>query len=155
MAFDAQGNLLLATGDNTSPFASNGYAPIDERPDRLAFDAQRSSGNTQDLRGKILRIKVQDDGTYHCPAGNLFPQNVDSNGLRGRPEIYVMGCRNPFRISYDTRRNYLFWGDIGADAGKVDTARGPMGHDEINRARAAGNFGWPLFYWRQPGIPRL
>src|SRR4029453_1451187 len=32
--FDAAGNLYLSTGDDTDPFASNGYAPIDERTDR-------------------------------------------------------------------------------------------------------------------------
>lgn len=141
LTFDAEGNLFLSTGDNTSPFASDGYAPIDEQPGRKAFDAQRSAGNTNDLRGKILRIKPLDDGSYACPPGNLFN---DGSG-RGAPEIYVMGCRNPFRISYDDRRKLLFWGDIGPDAGKNDTARGPMGHDEINRARQAGNYGWPYF----------
>ena len=29
--FDEDGNLLLATGDDTNPFQSDGYAPIDER----------------------------------------------------------------------------------------------------------------------------
>ena len=33
IAFDAQGNLYLSTGDNTNPFKVN-YAPIDERADR-------------------------------------------------------------------------------------------------------------------------
>lgn len=141
LIFDESGNLFLSTGDNTSPFASEGYAPIDERPGRKAFDAQRSSANTADLRGKIVRIKPLDDGTYTCPPGNLF--NNAAGG--GAPEIYVMGCRNPFRISYDERRKLLFWGDIGPDAGKNDPDRGPMGHDEINRARTAGNFGWPYF----------
>lgn len=159
MEFDEQGNLFLATGDNTSPFASDGFAPIDERPGRQAFDAQRSSANTQDLRGKILRIKPLEDGRYVCPNGNLFtrkeilvaehPANqqpiTNNQQLKGRAEIYVMGCRNPFRISYDERRKFLFWGDIGSDAGKADTARGPLGHDEINRAREAGFYGWPYF----------
>lgn len=55
--FDAQGNLYLSTGDDSNPFASDGYTPIDERASRNpAFDAQRSAGNTNDLRGKILRI---------------------------------------------------------------------------------------------------
>ena len=68
IAFDADGNLLLSTGDDTNPFQSDGYAPIDERADRNpAFDAQRSSGNTNDLRGKILRIKVQEDGWLRHP----------------------------------------------------------------------------------------
>src|SRR5690606_40158680 len=73
IVFDAEGNLYLPTGDDTSPFFSDGYTPIDERADRNpAFDAQRSSGNTNDLRGKILRIKVRDIGSYTIPHGNLF-----------------------------------------------------------------------------------
>ncbi len=56
-----------------------------------------------------------------------------------------MGCRNPFRISLDPRRHLLFWGEVGPDAGEPDTSRGPAGHDEVNRARAAGFFGWPYF----------
>ena len=148
LAFDGDGNLFLSTGDNTSPFASDGFAPIDERPGRQAFDAQRSAANTNDLRGKILRIKPLEDGGYVCPKGNLFVneavyvrgnsadvQSGFSNTTKGKAEIYIMGCRNPFRISYDDRRKLLFWGDIGPDAGKADTARGPLGHDEINRAR--------------------
>ena len=150
MTFDAAGNLFLATGDNTSPFASDGFAPTDEQPGRAAFDAQRSSGNTADLRGKILRIRPLDDGTYICPGGNLFNErdlHIKPGHQFGEkhPAVYVMGCRNPFRISYDDRRNFLFWGDIGPDAGEVKPERGPLGHDEINRARAAGNFGWPYF----------
>lgn len=150
--FDPEGNLYLSTGDNTNPFASEGYSPSDERPGRSAWDAQKSSSNTNDLRGKILRIKPLPDGSYLCPKGNLFAENEvhikDAQALKGhpnRPEIYVMGCRNPFRISLDGRRKLLFWGEVGPDAGEPDTARGPQGHDEVNRARAAGFFGWPYF----------
>ena len=53
----SNGNLLLSTGDDTNPFQSDGYAPIDERANRNpAFDAQRTAANTNDLRGKVLRI---------------------------------------------------------------------------------------------------
>ena len=72
IAFDAQGNLFVSTGDNTNPFAT-GYAPIDERAGRSPWDAQKSSANTNDLRGKILRIRPQPDGSYTIPDGNLFP----------------------------------------------------------------------------------
>ncbi len=66
--FDAEGNLYLSTGDDTNPFASDGYTPIDDREGRNpAFDARRSSANTNDLRGKILRIKVAEDGSYTIP----------------------------------------------------------------------------------------
>lgn len=70
----ANGNLFIAVGDNTNPFESSGFAPpIDEREGREPWDAQKSAGNTNDLRGNILRIKPEDDGTYTIPEGNLFP----------------------------------------------------------------------------------
>jgi cytochrome c len=74
LTFGPDGNLYLSTGDNTSPFASDGFSPSDETPGRASFDAQSSSANTNDLRGKILRIHPEPDGTYTIPAGNLFPK---------------------------------------------------------------------------------
>lgn len=139
--FGPGGLLYLSTGDNTNPFASDGYSPSDERPGRSAWDAQRSSSNTNDLRGKILRIKPEPDGTYTIPEGNLF----DDEDPLTRPEIYVMGCRNPYRISVDPQRGWLFWGDVGPDAGEDGEGRGPRGHDEFNVASQPGYFGWPLF----------
>jgi len=141
MEFGPDGNLYIGTGDNTNPFNdSEGFAPIDQRSDRGPWDAQRTSANTKNNNGKILRIRPEPDGTYSIPDGNLFPKD----GSVGHPEIYVMGCRNPWRISLDQRTGYLYWGDVGPDAGS-DGARGPRGYDEINQARQAGNFGWPYF----------
>ena len=141
LAFDADGNLFLSTGDDTSPFESDDYTPIDERPGRHPFDAQGSSANTNDLRGKVLRIHPEPDGTYTIPEGNLFPPGTPLT----RPEIYVMGGRNLFRISVDSHTGYLYWGDVGPDAGEDGPDRGPRGHDEINQARGPGFFGWPYF----------
>lgn len=139
LEFDQQGNLFIGVGDNTNPFDSDGYAPIDERPGRQPWDAQRSSGNTNDLRGKILRIKPQSDGSYTIPEGNLFAEGT----AKTRPEIYVMGCRNPFRLSIDSKTGYLYWGDVGPDAGEDNELRGPKGIDEINQAQKSGYWGWP------------
>ncbi len=141
IAWDKAGNLYLSTGDNTNPHGSNGYSPSDEREGRSAWDAQKSSANTNDLRGKIIRIKPQPDGTYTIPEGNLFPKGTPKT----RPEIYTMGHRNPFRISVDKRTGYVYWGEVGPDAAKPDEKRGPAGHDEVGQARKAGNFGWPHF----------
>ncbi|GLR18716.1 PQQ-dependent sugar dehydrogenase [Portibacter lacus] len=139
LEFGPNGNLFITLGDNTNPFESSGYAPIDERPGRALWDAQKSAANTNDLRGKILRIKPEDDGTYSIPEGNLFPPGTPKT----RPEIYVMGLRNPFRHSIDSKTGYLYWGDIGPDAGKPDPKRGPDGMGEFNQARKAGFWGWP------------
>lgn len=144
LAFDAAGNLLISTGDNINPFESEGFNPADERVGRAIWDAQSSAGNTMDLRGKILRITPQDDGSYTIPSGNLFPPDTPLT----RPEIFVMGCRNPFRISVDERTGTVYWGEVGPDARSRNPARGPPGYDEINQARAPGNFGWPFFISR-------
>jgi cytochrome c len=141
LEFGPDSTLYISTGDNTNPFASDGYAPIDERPGRSAWDAQGSSANANDLRGKVLRIRPEADGTYSIPDGNLFPKD----GSAGRPEIYVMGCRNPFRIAIDAHTGWLYWGDVGPDATNDHPQRGPRGHDEVNQAQGPGFFGWPYF----------
>ena len=139
LRFGPDRNLYISTGDNTNPFASDGYTPIDERPGRSAWDAQKSASNTNDLRGKILRIHPESDGTYSIPDGNLFPPD---DPLR-RPEIYIMGCRNPFRMTLDSETGWLYFGDVGPDAFSDNPNRGPKGYDEFNQARGAGNYGWP------------
>ena len=141
LCFDAQGNLYAATGDNSNAFFTR-YALIDDRSGTQykPHDALRSAGNTNDLRGKILRIHPEPDGSYTIPAGNLFAKDTPGT----RPEIYIMGCRNPYRITVDRPTGILYWGEVGPDADR-DSTRGPRGYDEFNQARQAGNFGWPLF----------
>jgi len=140
LAWDKNKNLFISTGDNTVPFESDGYAPLDRREGRKTFDAERSAGNPNDLRGKILRIHPEADGSYTIPEGNLFAKGASGT----RPEIYVMGCRNPYRISVDPATSYVYWGEVGPDAGQ-DSRHGPRGYDEFNQAKKAGNFGWPYF----------
>ena len=139
--FGPDGNLFISTGDNTHPHGdSAGYAPLDGRPGMEPWDAQKSAANPADLRGKILRIRPTAEGGYTIPSGNLFPPGTPGT----RPEIYCMGCRNPWRMSVDAATGIVYWGEVGPDAGG-DGPRGPRGHDEINQARQAGNFGWPYF----------
>jgi cytochrome c len=134
MQFDSKGNLLLSTGDDTTP---GDQSLTDDRPGQLYRDAARSAGNTMDLRGKILRIRPNEKSGYTIPDGNLF-----ADSAQGRAEIYVMGLRNPYTIAYDDKTGLLYWGDVGPD-GKSHVDRGPWGFDEINRTGSAGNFGWP------------
>lgn len=139
MVFDQNGNLYLTTGNNTvNP--PQGTSNLDERPGRKVHDDQRTGGNTNDLRGKILRIHPEPDGSYTIPEGNLFPPGTD----KARPEIYTMGHRNPWRVSIDSKTGYIYWGEVGPDASK-DTIYGPRGYDEFNQAKKPGFFGWPYF----------
>ena len=134
LAFLPDGTLLVSTGDNTDPFDAAGAAPLDARLGRERFDARRTSANPFDLRGKILRVAA--DGAI--PDGNRFPRS----GLLGRPEIYAMGVRNPFRLAVDPATGRLFVGDIGPDAHE-DAPRGPRGYDELDVADGPSDFGWP------------
>ena len=149
IAFGGDGLLYLSTGDNATPFdvpknpiANHGFAPLDNRKGLEQYDARRTSSNPNDLRGKVIRIKINEDASYSIPDGNLFAKDQPDT----RPEIYTMGTRNAYRLSVDQKNNFVYWGDVGPDSDKdsLDT-RGPKGYDEINQARQAGYFGWPLF----------
>ena len=148
LTFGKGRELFLSTGDNATPFNQanskyklDGYGPMDNREGFEQYDARRSSSNTNDLRGKVLRINVNTDGTYTIPQGNLFPVGT----AKTRPEIYTMGTRNSYRISVDKKTGYLYWGDVGPDAQEDNPERGSRGYDELNQAKKAGYFGWPLF----------
>ncbi len=142
MLFDKDKNLYLSTGDNTFSRASDGFTPLDERPGKSAEDSQKGSSNSNDLRGKILRIHPEPDGTYTIPEGNLFPKGTPLT----RPEIYTMGNRNPWRLAIDSKTGWLYWGEVGPDGSRDDLEkRGPQSYDEFNLAKKPGNYGWPYF----------
>jgi cytochrome c len=73
--------------------------------------------NTNDLRGKILRIHPRDDGTYSIPEGNLFPKAADGGPgtPKTRPEIYIMGNREPYTLAIDPKTKWVVWGEVGPD----------------------------------------
>jgi len=151
MAFDAQGNLYLATGDNTADGVNSNFGAFDSRT--LGNDASRTSANTNDLRGKILRIHPEANGTYTIPSANLWETlnlAVTDTG-KVRKEIYAMGFRQPYRISVDKSTGRLFVGEVGADAkAAVTPSLGPIGYEELNLIKAPGFYGWPFFSINQP-----
>ncbi|WP_225000068.1 PQQ-dependent sugar dehydrogenase [Cesiribacter sp. SM1] len=138
MAWDEQGNLYLSVGCDTAPTQ---YAPLPfTNEGGRGQDGARTAGNTNDLRGTILRIRPRPDGSYTIPEGNLFPEGTPNT----RPEIFIMGNRNPWRLTVDSETGYLHWGEVGPDAGANAEIYGPMGYDEFNVAKAPGNYGWPF-----------
>ncbi|MBM7513499.1 PKD repeat protein [Nocardioides cavernae] len=161
--FGDGGVLHLATGDNTSSSDNDGYSPHDERTGRSDYDAQKSSANTNDLRGKILRVIPRNDDagdvnptagdgiSYDIPESNLFGEGgaypsalyPDADPAKTRPEIYVMGLRNPYRLGVDADTDALYWGEVGPDSRVNSPNRGPRHFEEFNRTEAAMNGGWP------------
>ncbi len=86
-------------------------------------------GNSQDLSnmlGKILRIDVDQGDLYGIPADNPF------QGANMKSEIYAIGLRNPWRISFDRGGDHvLFAADIGQNL-----------YEEVNIIDRGGNYGW-------------
>jgi PKD repeat protein/type 1 glutamine amidotransferase len=109
-------------------------------------DARRGAQNTNDLRGKVLRIKVSEDGSYTIPAGNMFGVGT----AKTRPEIYAMGFRNPFRIQVDSN-DVAYVTDYSPDSNTPQNFRGPAGTGRVEIVRKPSNYGWPLCY--SPDLP--
>src|SRR5688572_8163931 len=107
LAFGPDGKLYISVGDNLA-----------------SDDIQRLDS----YRGKVLRVNP--DGT--APVDNPFFDGVGPN----RDEIWALGFRNPFRMSFDpTGRLYL--ADVGGN--EPSTAI-----EEINLVVAGANYGWPF-----------
>jgi glucose/arabinose dehydrogenase len=92
-------------------------------------------GHAQDrgsLLGKILRIDVDHGSPYSIPKGNPL------RGKKGRPEIWAIGLRNPWRMALDPATHSLWIGDVGQDL-----------VEEVDRVRVGDgrlrNFGWSRF----------
>ena len=107
---------------------------------RETFDAQRASATRTICAAKFCGSSPKTTERTASRREICFP----ADGSPGRPEIYTMGHRNPYRISIDPETGWLYWGEVGPDAQMtIRPTRGPRGYDEINQAREAGNYGWP------------
>lgn len=109
LAFGPDGMLYISTGDGGS-----------------AGDPQGHGRDLGTLLAKILRIDVDGDhGTapYVIPSDNPF---VGRSGAR--PEVWLTGLRNPWRMRFDRKTGDLWIGDAGQDAWEeIDVARAGVG----------------------------
>ncbi len=145
LTFDNKGDLWFSIGNNTrNPGTDDGNGYVDTTEE--SRDDQGHASNTNDFRGKILRIHPiasagADGKLYTIPAGNLKEKYASmwagAEADKVKPEIYTMGHRSNYTIAVDTVKNLLSWGDIGPDDG-WDT-------EEYNLTAAPGYFGWPYF----------
>ncbi|MEZ4849957.1 MAG: PQQ-dependent sugar dehydrogenase [Bacteroidia bacterium] len=87
------------------------------------------------IRGKILRIHPEDDGSY------TIRKSIPKDR---RPEIYTMGHRNPWRVSTELKTGYILLGEVGPDASEETPSLALVDMTEFMELKGPG-FGWPYF----------
>ncbi len=114
-------------------FGPDGFLYIGMGDGGSANDPENRAQNPQALLGKLLRLDVDSATPYAIPSDNVY---ASAGG--GRPEIFALGLRNPWRFSFDRVSGDLYIGDVGQ--GAIEEV------DYLPRGRASGdNFGWRFF----------
>ncbi len=132
---DPLGRILLRYDQ---PFQNHNGGAIAFGPDGFLYIASGDGGSGGDpqghgqrmntLLGKILRIDVDSMEPYAVPPDNPF-RGISSV----RPEIWALGLRNPWRISFDRLNGRLFAADVGQ-----------VTWEEVDIIERGGNYGWRI-----------
>jgi glucose/arabinose dehydrogenase len=117
-----QGNLYICSGDGGG-LEDNAFGHL---PGGNAL-------STETLLGKILRIHIEDDGSYTIP-----PDNPYFGADTAKQEIWARGLRNPWRASFDSRTGNMFFGDVG------ETLREEVNVNPRSNPGGGENYGWRL-----------
>lgn len=119
----------LAFGPDGYLYVAVGVGAAEDGPHMVAQE-------TDSLRGKLLRLDVRGVSTYTIPVDNPLVAVAGA-----RPEIWALGLRNPWRISFDRVTGDLYIVDVGQSTA-----------EEVNfqPAGSAGgqNYGWPCWEGR-------
>jgi glucose/arabinose dehydrogenase len=114
LAFGPDGKLYIGMGDGGG-----------------GGDPQETGQDPTKLLGKLLRLDVDAARPYAIPAGNPYAGRTD-----GRPEIWALGMRNPWRFSFDRTAGLLYVADVGQNR-----------LEEVNvvpAVQAGVNYGWDV-----------
>lgn len=114
-------------------FGPDGYLYIGMGDGGSQNDPQNNAQNPDTLLGTLLRIDVNvTDELYGIPPDNPF-----ADGANGRPEVWAIGLRNPWRFSFDRQTGDLFIADVGQNV-----------WEELNFQPATSNggenYGWNI-----------
>jgi glucose/arabinose dehydrogenase len=123
LAFGPDGWLYIGTGDGGR-----------------AGDPWDHARNTHSLLGKMLRLDVR-ELPYGIPDTNPFRAGG------GRPEVWALGLRNPWRYSFDRETGELWIADVGQNAWEEIHVVDP-------RQAAGTHFGWKTMEGRHCFEPR-
>jgi glucose/arabinose dehydrogenase len=134
---DSEEKLLIVE----QPFANHNGGRLQFGPDGMLYlglgdgggsgDPQKLAQDGSTLLGKIIRIDVDPaNSTYVIPPDNPF---VGDAGFKD--EIWALGLRNPWKMSFDSKTGDLYIADVGQAA-----------LEEVN-FQLAGSFGGENYGW--------
>jgi glucose/arabinose dehydrogenase len=117
LTFGPDGYLYIATGDGGG-----------------AGDPLGSGRDLSSLLAKVLRIDI--DATSSEQPYGIPPDNPYAGSADARPETWLSGLRNPWRIRFDRDTGDLWIGDVGqGEWEEIDVARAGQG---------GFDFGWNI-----------
>ena len=131
LAFGPDGYLYIPAGDGAMDSDTN----LTGLPG--SYDRDPKGQDLSNLPATIMRIDVdrpEAGRPYSIPSDNPF---IHIEGAR--PEIWVYGIRNPWRITFDRETGHLWAGNVGQDRWEM-----------IHLVRRGDNYGWSLYEGSHP-----
>lgn len=146
---DADSEELILTVPQ--PYANHNGGRLQFGPDGMLYlglgdggggnDPQQNGQKGSTLLGKLIRIDVDPvHGTYAVPSDNPFLSDASVKN-----EIWALGLRNPWKISFDPRTGDLFIADVG---------QGALEEVDFQPANSTGgeNYGWNIMEGTQCSV---